>query len=282
MAKTNKDDFNINDYKDQIDKYIKERVDKEAASSAVKYYKKRLRNKSIIIFIEFIIIVGLITAGVFGMIHLYNDGYFIYDIKIQKKENPVNNDVAPENKDDNKVKIDELVNKYSYLLDNLNIDTKCEYLSDYYNGNLSKELKEYLAYQLINKDYIITDDSSSYFDAELLGRAYKELFNDTLEYSDFKHNGFKYKYIKAKDMFISTSLSTSGIKIIKEITNIEEKDNKVVITTTEGYIKDNKLYNVLNNKEISDYKKEDKISKYSKKLNVVKYTFNNNYLESIK
>ena len=285
MAKTNNDDFNINDYKDQIDKYIKERVDKESASEAVKFYKKRIRNKNIAIFVEFIIILILIASLVVGGIYLYNDGYFNkYELKINRSEKPTTNTDEQENEktDEKKNKLSELVNKYSYLIVDINMDTKSEYLTEFYSGNLSTELKEYLAFQLIDKNYITTDNNSSYFDAQILKSAYKELFGEDIEYKDFKFNGAFYKYLRVNDMFISTTLSTTGNKIIKEITNIEEKDDKVIITTTEGYIKDNHLYNVLSKKEITDYKKDEKISKYSKKLNIVKYTFNNEVLESIK
>ena len=279
-------EFNINDYKDQIDKYIKERVEKEASGNAVKYYKKKVRNKNIAIFIEFIIIVALLCAGAAGLYFFYNEGC-LGTIRYERKDNSSQNNNSnennnTENKDDDKKKLDDLINKYSYLLDNVNIDTKSDYLTEYYSGNLTNELKEYLSYQLINKNNIISDSNSSYFDAELLINSYKNLFGNSIELSDFKYNGASYKYLKNKEMFISTSLSTEGNKIIKEITNVEESDNKVIITTTEGYIKDDKLYNVLSNKEITDYKKDDKISKYTKKLNTVKYTFSNEYLESIK
>lgn len=285
MEKNNKQEFNINDYKDQIDKYIKERVEKETASEAVKFYKKRLRNKNLAIFVEFIIILVLLGSLVAGAIYLYHDGYFDkYTLKINRSEKPVvSNDEKPvENVDEKKNKLSELVNKYSYLLEDINIDTKSEYLTEYYSGNLTTELKEFLAYQLINKDYITKDNNSSYFEGQLLKAAYKELFGEVLECVDFKYDGAFYKYLKANDMFISTSLPTPGNSIVKEITNIEEKDGKVIITTTEGYFKDNKLYNVLSKKEITDYKKDEKISKYSKKLNIVKYTFSDDVLESIK
>ena len=283
MAKNNNEGFNINDYKSEIDKYIKERVEKEASSESIKYYKRRLGSKTATIIIEFIIILCLLCLSGVECYLLYQEGYFNkYETAIKKNEKPVNTETNTETNTEEKNKLNELVNKYSYLVDNIIIDTKCDYLSEYYGGNLTNELKEYLSFQIINKDYITNDESSSYFDSELLRRAYRELFADNLTFTDFKVNGANYKFLNNKEMFISTSLSTKGHKIIKEITNIEEKDYKVIITTTEGYIKDNKLYNVLSNKEITDYKKDEKISKYSKKLNTVKYTFNNEILESIK
>ena len=291
MAKTNiNKEFNINDYKEDIDKYVKERVEKESSSTLIKFYKKKLRNKSIMIFIEFVLILILLGGGVVGFYYLYNDGYFNkYGSIIKKSEKPVNNEPInnnnnnnTNNKQDENDKLESLVRKYSYLLDNVIIDTKTDYLTEFFSGNLTNELKEYLAFQLINKTYITSDGSSSYFDAEILKRAYKELFGENIEFTNFKVNGAHYKYLKNKDLFISTTLSTNGNKIEREITNIEEKGNLVTITTTEGYIKNNKLYNILSNKEIKDYKKNDKLSKYTKKLNVVKYTFNKDILVGIK
>lgn len=281
MAKTNNNEFNINDYKDQIDKYIKERVEKEAASNSVKLYKKRLRNKSVVIFIELVIIIALVCSGLFSVYYLYKDGYFQNKFNIINKsseEKPISNN--EENKEENKPSLDELINKYSYLLDNYSLNTKCDYLQDFYAGKLTTELKEYFAYQLIDSKYINIEDNTSYFDSDYLEKAYKLLFTGNLDFKSFKYNSASYKYIK--EMFVSTSLPINSEKILKEIINIEEKDDNIIITTTEGYIKDNKLYNIISNKEIYEYKKDEKISKYSKKLNIVKYTFNNNVLVDIK
>lgn len=304
MAKTNDKEFNIKDYKSEIneyikeridkeieikeykitiDKYIKDRVEKEATSNNVKFYNKRLRNKSIIIFIETIIIIGLICAGLYSVYYLYEDGYFNNNnvIEVKKDDLPVVND-KPVEKVEPKTTLDDLVNKYANLLDNYNMDTKCDYLNEFYNGELTTELKEFFAFQLLDKEDITIDETSSFFDSNLLTKAYKSLFNEDINLSTFKYNGATYKYLETKEMFISSNVSTSGTKIIREITNIEEIDGRVLITTTEGYIKNDKLYNILTNKEVTDYKKDDKLSKHSKKLNVVTYTFNNNYLVSIK
>ena len=273
--------------KDEIDKYIKERIEKESSFNSIKFYRRKIRNKNIAVFIEFIIIVFILGTLVVENIYLYNQGYlgkFYYE----KNENkPVNNNDNNSNnkqdkKEEEKARILELINKYSYLIENIHLDTKSEYLTEYYSGNLTNELKEHLAFSLINNSNNSSDESSSYFDAELLKNAYNKLFSSELEYTDFKYDGASYKYIKAKDLFISTAISTTGNKIVKEIINVEEKDNGVIITTVEAYIKDNKLYNVLSNKEITDYKKDEKISKYVKKLNTVKYVFSNGLLESIK
>ena len=109
-------------------------------------------------------------------IYLYNQGYlgkFYYE----KNENkPVNNNDNNSNnkqdkKEEEKARILELINKYSYLIENIHLDTKSEYLTEYYSGNLTNELKEHLAFSLINNSNNSSDESSSYFDAELLKNA---------------------------------------------------------------------------------------------------------------
>ncbi len=279
--------ININEYKSEIEKYARERVEKEAASDRVRFYKKQLRDKNIIVFILFILLLISLSGIVYGVYYLYNDGYFDKNKienkeEIKKPENNINQVEEKKEEIEKENRFQELKDKYSYLLDNINIDVKCNYINDFYSGNLSIELKEYIAYKALNKESIINDDTSSYFDVDDLGNSYSKLFNDKLVYKTFKYNGITYKYLDSKKMFISNELSTDSTNIEKEITSINEEDGKIIISTVEGYFKDKKLYNVKTNKEVSEYKDGDKMSQYKKKLTTVSYVFNNGYLESIK
>ena len=69
-------------------------------------------------------------------------------------------------------------------------------------------------------------------------------------------------------------------RIKREIIDVKIEQNKVLITTIEGLVKDDKLYNVVDNKEVSDYKK-DSITNYQDKLNKLTYTFLDEKLVSI-
>ena len=271
--------FNINDYKQDIDKYVRDRVEKEASSSSIKFYKKQIRNKNVFLIIDTIVIILLIVFIGYSAFYLYTNGYFD---KANNNTKETSNNNEQSKSESSKPSTEELINKYSYLIDKVKIDSNCDYINDFYNGNLTTELKEYLAFKLLDDKYVTSDELSTYFDANSLNEAYKRIFNDKLEYKSFKYDGCSFKYIESKDMFISFSKPFTGINIEREIIDIKEENNNVIIKTVEGYFNDNRLFNIKSNKEVSDYKKEDKLSIYVKKLNTITYTFNNDYLISIK
>lgn len=282
--------INIKDYKDQIDKYAKERVEVETSSQTVKTLKKQLSSKKCASGIKSFIILCLLACIGYGIYYLYKDGYFDEKKDNKKCNCPVNNckSVEPDNKKEEKdpkkeqpVKED-LTKKYSYLLDNINFDLNSNYTRDYYNGNLTNEIKEYLAFKLIDKDSIMSDDDSSYFELSDLETPYNTLFNEKLKPTSFKYNNALYSYLESKEMFVSSSKPNPDKNISKEILEVEvTEDDEIVITTVEGYLDNGKLYNILTNKKISSYKNDTSLSKYKNKLNVIKYTFVDEHLVSI-
>ena len=282
-----KNGLNIKDYKEQIDKYAKERVEVEASSQTVKTLKKQLSSKKCASAIKSFIILCLLACIGYGIYYLYEDGYFDENKKSSKcncSETKCNVKDDDDNKDDNKKEedsFDKVKEKYSYLLDSITFDLNSNYTRDYYNGNLTNELKEYLAYKLMDKDNIISDDDSSYFELSDLETAYNILFNEKLNPSSFKYNNSLYSYIESKEMFIANSKANEDKTITKEIVDIAVNGKDVTITTVEGYLANNKLYNILTNKKITSYKAGSSLSKYKNKLNVIKYTFNDEHLISI-
>lgn len=285
-----KKSVNVKDYKEQIDKYAKERVEVETSSQTVKTLKKQLSSKKCASAVKSFIILCLLACIGYGIYYLYKDGYF--DEKKNGKEcncqetkcnasddNNKKGEIDPKKEEKNK---EDLIKKYSYLLDGIVFDLNSNYTRDYYNGKLTNELKEYLAYKLINKDDIMTDDDSSYFELSDLETAYSILFNEKLEPSSFKYNNALYSYLESKEMFVSSIKPNEEKVITKEILEVNETEDKdVVITTVEGYLDNGKLYNILTNKKITSYKNGDQLSKYKSKLNVVKYTFTDEHLVSI-
>ena len=281
--------FNLNDYKKEIDSYIKERVEAESASQSVKLLKKQLKSKKISSGIKSFIILCLLACIGSGVYYLYNDGYFDKDEKVKECDCPKNKcDVPDDNKKDVEPKkdetktLDELKEEYSYLLDNIIFDANSNYTSDYYKGNLTTEIKEYLAYKLIDPEDIISDEDSIYFESTVLEAAYQKLFNDEIELKNFKYNNAVYTYLQPKDMFISNSKPNTDRIISREIIDIKESKDSVTITCVEGFIDGkNKLYNILTNKEVKGYKPSDSLTKYQSKLNVISYTFEDDYLVNI-
>lgn len=285
-----KKQINIKDYKDQIDKYVKERVEIESASQSVKLLKKQLHSKKVASAIKSFIILCLLGCIGYGVYYLYDDGYFEENKGV--KCPAVGTSQTKPNDDPNvktepvetKLSLDELKSKYGYLLDNVIFDANSNYTRDFYNGNLTNEIKLYLSYKLIDSDYIQKDEESSYFESSVIENAYKKIFNDNnIKLASFKYNNASYIYLSAKEMFMSSSQPNEVKDITREIIDItlDEHDN-VTVTTVEGYVSESgKLYNILNNKEISGYKSTDSLSKYKDKLNIVKYVFNDEYLISL-
>lgn len=288
-----KKSMNIKECKEEIDKYAKERVEVESSSQTVKSLKKELSSKKVSSGIKSFIILCLLACIGYGIYYLYDDGYFDEKKNDTKecncKSSNTNNVVDPgKNGNDPKTiktpeeELEDLKKEYSYLLDGIVFDLNSNYTRDYYNGNLTNELKEYLAYKLVDKENVISGDDSMYFELSDLETAYNVLFNEKLEPTSFKYNNALYSYIESKEMFISNSKPNEDKEITKEIADIKVEDKNIIITTVEGYLTDaGKLYNILTNKKISSYKANDSLNKYKNKLNVVKYTFNDEHLVSI-
>ena len=125
-------------------------------------------------------------------------------------------------------------------------------------------------------------DDYSVIDDEVLKEEYSKLFDNEYASDSFAYNNVKVSYIdKLKSYITNNILIKNTSNIVREIVNIEENDNDVIITTVEGLVKNKKLYNILTNAEVKNYKK-DNIANYKKSLNIVTYTFNNDKLVSIK
>ena len=167
-------------------------------------------------------------------------------------------------------------------MDNILINEKSKYITDYYNGNLTNELKNYLTLNKINIAELSIEEECNIIDESEFIKKYNELFTSEYQSISFDYNGTKLKYIKKLESYISdTILTESKTNIKREIINIETKDDEVMITTIEGIVKKDKLYNVTTSKEVTSYK-QDSLKNYESKLNKVTYTFKDNKLINIK
>lgn len=209
----------------------------------------------------------------------YFDKFFIEDnntkqVKVTKtKEENTNTEEEPT--------LDELKEEYSYLLDNIYINENSSYLSDYYNGNLTSELKNYLTLNFLDIDSFPQEDNYQIIDKESFTNEYQKHFNDKYQNKTFNYNGNLIRYINKLDSYLSDDIiNKNSTNIIREITDIKVSDDKVLITTTEALSYDNKLYNIITNEEISDDIND--LLSYTDKLNTVTYTFEDNKLISIK
>lgn len=270
--------INVEELKEELTNYIDKQFKKGWSEEVDKANKRLIREKNKKIIFRDIII--LVLLGVIGY-----SVYILYDLKFFDKyfqHSSTTREVVPDDpkKEDEPVKeevkeptLEELVNEYGYLLNNILISEESEYISDYYDGNLSDELKNYLALNNVDFSKITEEDDYNIIDEDTLIDAYNKLFGEDYESISFNYNGNKIRYLNKLQYYITdTKLEKVSSNIKREIVDIKVDDNNVVITTIEGLIKGNKLYNIVNEKEVKNYNNGE-LKKYEDKLNEVIYTF---------
>ena len=217
-----------------------------------------------------------------GLYYLYQDKYFdkfFTKVEYIEKENIKTSDV--ENVSKEKESEIDLNQEYSSYLENIIISENSDYKKDFYSGNLTNELKLSLTINLVDEDYILIEDNSVILDDGVLEDKYKDIFSDVFIPMSFKYNGLSFKYLKSQHIFIADGIGLNKENNIKrEIVNVEQKDNKLYITTLEALIKDGKVYNVLTNKKIGNFK--NSLKDYEKQINSVIYEFEDSSLIDIR
>lgn len=291
MAKVKTQDkeekVNLDQIKEELTDYVNLQIKKSFNDEVEKANKRLLREKGKKILFKNIVIIVLLAIIGFLIYLLYDAKYF--DKFFNHGSNVI--EVVKENKTDTEeakepeVKeptLEELVSKYGHLLDKVTINEKSNYLKDYYDGKLTDELKKYLSLNNIDfKKIQVEEDYNILTDEELLNE-YKNLFDDDKYKSDsFQYNENKLRYLNKLESYISdTILEKEKTNIKREIINIKVDNEKVIFTVVEALVKDNKIYNIIDQKEIANSDK--KLSEYKDKLNTLTYTFNEEKLVSIK
>ena len=258
----------IDNEKEELTKYIQERVDIEVKKAVDASTRKLIRHKNIVIIKRDIIIILLIGAYIFLCYNLYNTNYFDKYIFKNNNHNVQSNIESKENKDEESIS---LIDEYSYLLDNFKINENSKYIEDYYKGNLSDELRLYLSINALRIGSS-SGDNIEYLDEEDLEEAYESVFKGDIPNKSFEYNDCKFKYVDKKDLYIATGEIIKKTNIEKEITNVYENNKQIIIETVEGVIIKNKLYNVITNKEIKEYE-EDSLKNYKDNLTSLRYVF---------
>ncbi len=268
----------------KLEKNLKKYVDDAISDEMDKTSRKFLREKNRKLFYKNIVILVLIAIIGLLVYLLYKEDYFdkyFCDNKCEEIVIEKNETVIEENTTIKEPTLDELIDKYSYLLDSVIINEKSNYLKDYYDGKLTSELKNYIAFNNLNfKEFEIEEDYNIINESNLK-TAYNKIFNGEYECVSFDYDGQKIRYFNRLGSYVTDSILTKNDSNIKrKITNIVVKDNKIEIYTIEGIVKDNKLYNV-NNEEIGEFKKNS-LNYYKDKLITLEYVFIDNLLDQIK
>ena len=284
--KNSKETIDIESLKEELMEYIDKSIKKEFIIELEKSYKRTIREKNKKIIIKNMFITGLlfiIVCLVFIMNkNNYFDKFFIEDKNTKQVKVTKNKEENTNTEEEKEPTLDELKEEYSYLLDNIYINENSSYLSDYYNGNLTSELKNYLTLNFLDIDSFPQEDNYQIIDRESFKEEYEKHFNNDYQNKTFNYNGNLIRYINKLESYLSDNIiNKNNTNIIREITNIKVSDDKIIITTIEGLSHDNKLYNIITNEEITDDPSD--ILSYPDKLNEIIYTFDKqNKLISIK
>ena len=275
VKKNKEENIDLESLKEELTKYIDKSIKKEFITELEKSYKRTIREKNKKIIIKNMFITGLlfiIVCLVFIMNkNDYFDEFFIED-NAQKQTKVIKNKETKSN-DEEIVEptLEELKEEYSYLLDNIYINENSSYINDYYNGNLTNELKNYLTLNFLDINSFPKEDNYQIIDKSSFVYEYNKHFKDEYQNKTFNYNGNLIRYINKLDSYLSDDIiNKNTTSIIREITDIKVADN-IKITTTEALSYDNKLYNIITNEIVSDDIND--LLSYQDKLNTVTYIF---------
>ena len=276
--------IDLNKINNDLKEYVNILVKKDLSIEVEKANKKLIREKNRRLFYRDVIIILLIVIIVFLLRLMYKSHYFdkfftdepqtvvVEKEKVVEIDEPIVNHIQT---------FEELVDEYGDLINNYYISENCKYISDFYDGKLSNELKMYMTLNNMKFDTLTLEDEYNIIEADEFEKAYEKLFDDEISKMSFDYNGNKLRYITKLDSFMSDEVLTkTKSKINREIVNIEVEDDIIKITTVEGILKDDKLYNVVTEKLVKNYTEGD-ISKYEEELNTVTYVFNKKVLEDL-
>ena len=253
----------LNDIKEEILIYAKSIVEEEVEKNT----KKLLRYKNSIIMRKNIIIILLILVCVFLGYNLY----IISDIRIDIKKTYADEQETIKTSEEKVERED--YSEYNYLFDKITISENNEYKDKYYNDGLTDEVKMSITLSNIDNEKIHIEDNNTYIEKNDFLEAYQDVFTSEFSPKSFKYNGVKISFLSSKDLFVAEKeIEKENTNIKKEIINKEETDDTIKITTVEGVLKDNKLYNVIDGKNIKNYK-SDSLANYIDSLTKLTYTF---------
>ena len=284
VKEVKKEKVDLTKVKEELKEYIDLQIKKGFTEELEKSNKRLVREKTKKIIFKNILIIILLAVICFLIFLLYKakffNKFFTNDTTPDNKVEEVIN-TNEDNKEEEKEKVitlDELKKTYSYLLDNFYISEGSKYIADYYGGRLTNEIKNYIALNNMNLDDLLVEEDYNIVDEEKLKEEYLKLFDD-FENVSFEFNDNKIRYLSKINSYISDSIIKKvGTNIEREIIDIKTGDN-IVITTVEGLIIDNKLFNVVDGSEIENY--SGPISNYKEYLSTVKYTFKDGKLLKI-
>ena len=282
---------NLDEIKEELTSYIDDKIKKEFTDEIEKANRKLIHEKNKRILVRDVVIIILVALVGYLVYLLYSvsffDKYFNRGViekpisEVDKeKETDIPKKENEEKEVDTKPTLDELKKEYGMLLDKYVINEKSSYLKDYYNGKMTDELKRYLAFNQVDMNNLVKEDDYYILSSNDLSVSFNKLFTGNMENNSFDYDGNKVRFISSMNGYLIDSVIQNISGIVREITNIEVKDDIIIITTCEGLVKNDTVYEILTGEEIGRYI-TGKLQDYETSLPKMRYTFENNKLISL-
>ncbi len=248
--------------------YAKVRIDIEVENSLKKVEKKIVKRKNIKIIKRDIMIILLLALCGFLAYELYNTGYF--NKYLVKDVTTFKEDKEKQDKQEEPICKEDLKEKHKHALDNISIKHNSKYLNEYYSGNLTDELKLELTLNTIPTKEIEKDEDTFIVSNNIMEEYFNNLFNSSYKAISFNYGSNKIKYLKKQEVFItSNEIKKNDNKIARIITDVQEENNEVIVSTIEYIVDNNKVINILTKEEVLD--NIDDVLKNQDKLNKMEY-----------
>ncbi len=280
------DKVDVETIRKELKDYVDEQVQKTFVEEIDKANKKIIREKSRrIVFKNIIILLLLLIIGF--LLYLlfsnnYFDKYFNHEtniVDVDKKEETKKEE--PKKEEKKEPTLEELKKEYGSLINDYYVTDSSIYLMDFYDGKLSMDLMKYITLNSFNFQTFEKEDDYNIIKESTFKIMFNKLFDEDYQSSTFLYDDNKIRYVKPMESYMTESvLVRAENNIEREIKDIKVDGNTVIITTIEGLVKDNKLYNIITNKEVSEYK-NDSLIKYQDKLNKLVYTFKHDKLTNL-
>ena len=265
----------------EIKKNFVEEIDKTNRKLVKEKNKKIIFRDIIIIFL--LAVIGLLLFLMFD--NRYFDKYFINkEDKVEekeKKETEKEEKKEEVKEEDKKPSLEELINQYGSLLNYYTMNENCLYIEDFYNGNLTSDLKKYFALNTIDFASIKEEDDYKLIINDTFKKVYETLFGDDYLANTFDYNNHKISYISSLSLYmLPKTISKDMTKIKREIIDIKEENGFIYITTVEGIVDGERLLNVITGEEIMGYEHNSLVN-YQESLTKISYVFKDNKLVSL-
>lgn len=250
--------------------YAKNRIDIEIENALKKVEKKIVKRKNIKIIKRDITIALLLALGCFLSYELYNTGYFNKYLVKDTVSKEVESDIETTSKEQEEIIKEDLIEKHKNALDNISIKHNSKYLSDFYSGNLTSELKLEITLNTIPTEEIEIDEDTFIINNATMEEYYKQLFDSSYKASSFNYGSNKIKYLKNQEVYLTSSdIAKSTSKIKRIITDVNEVDNEIIVSTIEYIVDNDKVINILSKEEVTE--NVDDVLKIKDKLNKLEY-----------